>query len=30
VTGSFSEPWMVILELNVVMLIVGAFLDLRD
>jgi TRAP-type transport system large permease protein len=28
VTGSFSEPWMVILALNAVMLIVGAFLDL--
>ncbi|UWS80563.1 TRAP transporter large permease [Phaeobacter sp. G2] len=25
---TFSEPWMVILALNVVMLIVGAFLDL--
>lgn len=28
VTSAFSEPWMVILALNVVMLIVGAFLDL--
>jgi tripartite ATP-independent transporter DctM subunit len=28
VTGAFSEPWMVILALNVVMLVVGAFLDL--
>ena len=28
VTTVFSEPWMVILALNVVMLIVGAFLDL--
>jgi tripartite ATP-independent transporter DctM subunit len=28
VTGAFSEPWMVILALNVAMLIVGAFLDL--
>lgn len=28
VTAAFSEPWMVILALNVVMLIVGAFLDL--
>lgn len=26
--GAFSEPWMVILALNLVMLIVGAFLDL--
>ncbi|SEA68688.1 TRAP transporter large permease [Rubrimonas cliftonensis] len=26
--GAFSEPWMVILALNVVMLVVGAFLDL--
>jgi TRAP-type transport system large permease protein len=28
VTGAFAEPWMVILALNVVMLIIGAFLDL--
>ncbi len=28
VTAALSEPWMVILALNVVMLIVGAFLDL--
>lgn len=28
VTGAFSEPWMVILALNLVMLVVGAFLDL--
>ncbi|MDZ5699837.1 TRAP transporter large permease subunit [Chelativorans sp. M5D2P16] len=28
VTGAFADPWMVILALNVVMLIVGAFLDL--
>lgn len=28
VTGAFSEPWMVILALNIVMLIIGAFLDL--
>lgn len=28
VQATFSEPWMVILALNVVMLIVGAFLDL--
>jgi tripartite ATP-independent transporter DctM subunit len=28
VTGAFSEPWMVILALNVVMLVVGAFIDL--
>jgi TRAP-type transport system large permease protein len=28
VTASLSEPWMVILALNLVMLIVGAFLDL--
>lgn len=28
VTAAFSEPWMVILALNVVMLVVGAFLDL--
>ena len=27
-TGTLSEPWMVILALNVVMLIIGAFLDL--
>ncbi|MEZ5653994.1 MAG: TRAP transporter large permease subunit [Burkholderiaceae bacterium] len=27
-TGSFSQPWMVILVLNVIMLIVGTFLDL--
>ncbi|WMT91879.1 TRAP transporter large permease subunit [Pelagibacterium sp. H642] len=27
-TSAFSEPWMVILALNVVMLVVGAFLDL--
>lgn len=26
--GAFSEPWMVILALNLVMLVVGAFLDL--
>ncbi|SLN62877.1 Sialic acid TRAP transporter permease protein SiaT [Aquimixticola soesokkakensis] len=28
VTGVFSEPWMVILAMNVIMLIVGTFLDL--
>ncbi|WP_319530867.1 TRAP transporter large permease subunit [uncultured Cohaesibacter sp.] len=28
VTAYFSEPWMIILAMNVVMLIVGAFLDL--
>ncbi len=28
VQASFAEPWMVILALNVVMLVVGAFLDL--
>lgn len=28
VSGSFSEPWMVILALNVVMLLVGTVLDL--
>ncbi|MFC0201102.1 TRAP transporter large permease [Paracoccus rhizosphaerae] len=28
VTGNITEPWMVILALNLVMLIVGAFLDL--
>lgn len=28
VTGTLSEPWMIILALNLVMLIVGAFLDL--
>lgn len=28
VTTAFSEPWMVILALNVVMLVVGMFLDL--
>lgn len=28
VQATFSEPWMVILALNLVMLIVGAFLDL--
>lgn len=28
VEATFSEPWMVILALNLVMLIVGAFLDL--
>lgn len=28
VIGAFSEPWMVILALNFVMLVVGAFLDL--
>lgn len=28
VTSYFSEPWMIILAMNVVMLIVGAFLDL--
>lgn len=27
-TGTISEPWMVILALNVVMLVIGAFLDL--
>jgi tripartite ATP-independent transporter DctM subunit len=27
-TATLSEPWMVILALNVVMLIIGAFLDL--
>ncbi|MFC6671160.1 TRAP transporter large permease [Marinobacterium aestuariivivens] len=28
VTGSLSEPWMVILALNIIMLVVGTFLDL--
>lgn len=28
VTATFSEPWMVILALNIVMLIVGALIDL--
>ena len=28
VAGTISEPWMVILALNLVMLVVGAFLDL--
>lgn len=28
VIGAFSEPWMVILALNFVMLVIGAFLDL--
>ena len=28
VQAAFAEPWMVILALNIVMLIVGAFLDL--
>lgn len=28
VTGTLAEPWMVILALNLVMLIIGAFLDL--
>lgn len=28
VTGTLSEPWLIILALNLVMLIVGAFLDL--
>ncbi|SEG89080.1 TRAP transporter large permease [Marinobacterium lutimaris] len=28
VTGSLSEPWMVILAMNIIMLIVGTFLDL--
>ncbi|PHP65219.1 hypothetical protein CSC94_20110 [Zhengella mangrovi] len=28
VTSSFSEPWMIILAMNIVMLVVGAFLDL--
>lgn len=28
VTATFSEPWMVILAINIVMLLVGAFLDL--
>ncbi len=28
VIGAFSEPWMVILALNLVMIVVGAFLDL--
>ena len=28
VTGALHEPWMVILALNVIMLIVGTFLDL--
>ena len=27
-TGTLTEPWMVILALNAVMLVVGAFLDL--
>lgn len=28
VTSSFSDPWMIILAMNIVMLVVGAFLDL--
>jgi TRAP-type transport system large permease protein len=28
VTGTLSEPWMVILAMNVVMLVIGTFLDL--
>ena len=28
ITGTLSEPWMVILALNIIMLIVGTFLDL--
>ncbi|TJZ89398.1 TRAP transporter large permease subunit [Paracoccus gahaiensis] len=28
VTGTLSEPWLIILALNLVMLVVGAFLDL--
>ncbi|KEA62269.1 TRAP-type C4-dicarboxylate transport system, large permease component [Marinobacterium lacunae] len=28
VTGTLSEPWMVILAMNIIMLIVGTFLDL--
>lgn len=28
VTGTLSEPWMVIVALNLVMIVVGAFLDL--
>lgn len=28
VTGAFAEPWMVILAINAVLLIVGAFLDM--
>ncbi len=28
VTGTLSEPWLIILALNIVMLVVGAFLDL--
>ncbi|WP_086471772.1 TRAP transporter large permease subunit [Devosia lucknowensis] len=28
VTGAFSEPWMVILAMNLVMLLVGAFMDM--
>ena len=28
VTGTLSEPWMIILALNLVMLVVGTFLDL--
>ncbi|MEO3432391.1 TRAP transporter large permease [Inquilinus sp. CAU 1745] len=27
-TSAFSEPWMVILVLNIIMLVIGAFLDL--
>jgi tripartite ATP-independent transporter DctM subunit len=27
-TGSLSEPWMIILSMNVIMLLVGTFLDL--
>ena len=28
VTGAFSEPWMVILAINAVLLVIGAFLDM--
>ena len=28
VTSAFSEPWMVIMAMNIVMLVIGAFLDL--
>lgn len=28
VTSSFSEPWMIILAMNIIMLVVGTFLDL--
>ena len=28
VTSAFSEPWMVILAINAVLLLVGAFLDM--